>query len=161
MVSHPRENSPLGESKEKARLNPSCVVVSLCVLLSMCGLLQFARTSDTALNESAADRSDRVVSGPWVVCDGFDGPGKGIHVVLVSGDEEYRSEEAFPQLGKILALHHGFKCTVLFNMDPDSGTIDPDNTRNIPGLEALRSADFSQRPWGPPPIWKAKVFDGR
>jgi len=79
---------------------------------------------------------------PWVVYHGFDGPGKGKHVVLVSGDEEYRSEEALPQLGKILAKHHGFRCTVLFAIDPEDGTIDPDNTRNIPGLEALRSADL-------------------
>lgn len=79
---------------------------------------------------------------PWVVYDGFDGPGKGKHIVLVSGDEEYRSEEALPQLGKILAKHHGFKCTVLFAVNPDDGTIDPDNTRNIPGFEALRSADL-------------------
>jgi len=78
----------------------------------------------------------------WVTYDGFDGPGKGKHVVLVSGDEEYRSEEAFPQLGKILAKHHGFKCTVLFAIDPKTGTINPDNTKNIPGLENLRSADL-------------------
>jgi type 1 glutamine amidotransferase len=79
---------------------------------------------------------------PWVVYDGFDGPGRGKHVVLISGDEEYRSEEAFPQLGKILARRHGFKCTVLFAIDPKDGTIDPDNTSNIPGLEALQSADL-------------------
>ena len=42
------------------------------------------------------------------------GPGKGKHVVLVSGDEEYRSEECLPMLGRILADHHGFDCTVLF-----------------------------------------------
>src|SRR5215472_11461233 len=76
---------------------------------------------------------------PWVVYDGFGGPGKGKHIVLVSGDEEYRSEEALPQLGKILAKHHGFKCTVLFAIDPD-GTINP-NVSNIPGLEALKTAD--------------------
>lgn len=79
---------------------------------------------------------------PWVVYEGKDGPGKGIHVVLVSGDEEYRSEEALPQLGKILAVHHGFKCTVLFAVDPDTGEIDPDNQNNIPGLEALKTADL-------------------
>ncbi|MCH2586361.1 MAG: hypothetical protein MK138_16510, partial [Planctomycetes bacterium] len=45
----------------------------------------------------------------WVVYDGCDGPGKGKEIVLISGDEEYRSEEALPQLGKILAKHHGFK----------------------------------------------------
>src|SRR6516162_559989 len=74
---------------------------------------------------------------PWIVYDGFDGLGKGKHIVLVSGDEEYRSEEALPQLGKILAKHHGFKCTVLFAVDPKDGTINP-NVSNIPGLEALR-----------------------
>src|SRR5437016_5034797 len=78
---------------------------------------------------------------PWVVYDGFDGPGKGKHIVLVSGDEEYRSEEALPQLGKILAKHHGFKCTVLFAIDPKDGTINP-SVSNIPGLDALKSADL-------------------
>ena len=46
---------------------------------------------------------------------------------MVSGDEEYRSEEALPQLGKILSEHHGFKCTVLFPIDPKTGEINPDN----------------------------------
>src|SRR5271167_1524841 len=78
---------------------------------------------------------------PWVVYSGGDGPGKGKHIVLVSGDEEYRSEEALPQLGKILAKHHGFKCTVLFAIDPKDGTINP-NVSDIPGLEALRTADL-------------------
>lgn len=78
----------------------------------------------------------------WVVYEGGAGPGKGKHIVLVSGDDEYRSEEALPQLGKILAKHHGFKCTVLFPIDPADGTIKPDFQTNIPGLEALDSADL-------------------
>jgi type 1 glutamine amidotransferase len=77
-----------------------------------------------------------------VVYDGFDGPGKGKHIVLVAGDDEYRSEEALPQLGKILAKHHGFKCTVLFPIDPADGTIKPTHQQNIPGLEALKTADL-------------------
>src|SRR5207248_6727855 len=77
---------------------------------------------------------------PWVVYEGGDGPGKGKHIVLVSGDEEYRSEETLPQLAKILAKHHGFKCTVLFAIDPKDGTINPNQSDNIPGLEALKSA---------------------
>src|SRR6266705_3098604 len=77
-----------------------------------------------------------------VVYQGSDGPGKGKHVVLVSGDEEYRSEETLPQLGKILAKHHGFKCTALFAIDPKDGTINP-NASNIPGLEALKTADLA------------------
>lgn len=78
----------------------------------------------------------------WVVYDGFDGPGKGKHIVLISGDEEYRSEEALPQLGKILAKHHGFKCTVLFAIDPKTGEINPNVNNNIPGLEQLKTADL-------------------
>jgi hypothetical protein len=78
----------------------------------------------------------------WVVFSGREGPGKGKHVVLISGDEEYRSEEALPQLAKILATHHGFTCTMLFAINPDDGTIDPNRNDNIPGLEALDKADL-------------------
>lgn len=78
---------------------------------------------------------------PWVVYEGTDGAGKGKHVVFVSGDEEYRSEEGLPQLAKILAKHHGFKCTVLFAIGKN-GTIDPDTNNNIPNLQALRTADL-------------------
>src|SRR5262249_32086817 len=67
---------------------------------------------------------------------------KGKHIVLISGDEEYRSEEALPQLGKILAKHHGFKCTVLFAIDPKTGEISPNTTNNIPGLDQLKTADL-------------------
>jgi type 1 glutamine amidotransferase len=79
---------------------------------------------------------------PWVVYEGGDGPGHGKHIVLVSGDEEYRSEEALPQLAKILAKHHGFRCTVLFAVDPQTGEINPNHRTNIPGLEALKDADL-------------------
>ncbi len=78
---------------------------------------------------------------PWIVFEGGEGPGNGKHVVLVSGDDEYRSEEALPQLAKILAKHHGFKCTVLFAIDK-TGEIKPDYQENIPGLEALKTADL-------------------
>jgi type 1 glutamine amidotransferase len=83
-----------------------------------------------------------LAADPWVVYQGGEGPGKGKHIVLVSGDEEYRSEEGLPQLGKILAVRHGFTCTALFAVNPADGTIDPNNRRNIPGLEALKSADL-------------------
>jgi type 1 glutamine amidotransferase len=77
-----------------------------------------------------------------VVYEGTKGPGKGKHIVFVSGDEEYRSEEAMPMLAKVLAIRHGFKCTVLFAINPEDGTIDPDNQTNLPGLDVLRSADM-------------------
>jgi len=78
-----------------------------------------------------------------VVYEGKQGPGKGKHIVLVAGDEEYRSEEMLPQLAKILAQHHGFKCTVLFSIDKKDGTINPNQNDNIPGLEALKTADLA------------------
>src|ERR687895_238062 len=80
--------------------------------------------------------SQAMAEDQWVVYEGGDGPGKGKHIVLISGDEEYRSEEGLPQLGKILAKHHGFKCTVLFPINPKTGQIKPDHVSNIPGLEA-------------------------
>lgn len=82
-----------------------------------------------------------VLAADPVVLPGKDGIGKGKHVVLISGDQEYRSKEAIPQLAKILAERHGFKCTVLFTLDKD-GNIDP-NVPNIPGLEALKDADLA------------------
>lgn len=73
---------------------------------------------------------------------GTEGPGVGKHIVFITGDEEYRSEEGMPQLAKILAVHHGFTCTVLFSIHRETGDIDPETLDNIPGLEALDNADL-------------------
>ena len=62
--------------------------------------------------------------------------------MLVSGDEEYRTEESMPMLGKILSQTHGFKCTVLFSFSEDGSYIDPNNQKGLKGLEALDSADL-------------------
>jgi hypothetical protein len=75
-----------------------------------------------------------------ITYEGKVGPGKGKHVVLISGDEEYRSEEGLPMLGKILSQHHGFKCTVLFSVNGD-GVIDPENQKSLTDPAALDSAD--------------------
>ena len=98
---------------------------NLLILISCCLLPQLMRADDR-----------------WLEFPGGDGPGKGKHIVLVSGDHEYRSEEAFPQLGKILSKHLGFRCTVLFPIDPQTGEINPESVTNIPGLEALEDADL-------------------
>lgn len=79
---------------------------------------------------------------PWTVYQGKDGPGKGKHIVFLAGDEEYRSEEGLPMMAKILAVRHGFKCTVLYSINPVDGTIDPLTLTNTPGLEQLASADL-------------------
>jgi len=99
-------------------------------------LLLLTATAGVAV-PSAARADD-----PWVVYSGSHGPGVGKHIVLISGDEEYRSEEALPMLAKILAIRHGFKCTVLFSINPKDGTIDPNNQTNIPGLGSLDTADM-------------------
>lgn len=98
------------------------------------GLILMAATFLFAGRASAED--------PWIVFEGKEGPGHGKHVVFVTGDEEYRSEDSMPQLAKILALHHGFKCTVLFAINKETGEIDPITNDNIPGLEALETADL-------------------
>ncbi|XOV72437.1 MAG: ThuA domain-containing protein [Verrucomicrobiota bacterium] len=81
-------------------------------------------------------------NNPWLHFEGQGGPGKGKHIVLISGDEEYRSEETNPMLAKILSQRHGFDCTVLFSQDPENNYIDPNNQQSMPGLEALKEADL-------------------
>jgi len=73
---------------------------------------------------------------------GGSGPGHGHRIVFLTGDEEYRSEEGLPMLAKILAVRHGFDCTVLFSIDPATGDIDPNCQTNLPGIEALDTADL-------------------
>jgi hypothetical protein len=63
------------------------------------------------------------------------GAGKGKHAVFVVGDQEYRSEESMPAFAKLLAAHHGFRCTVLMPSDPRVSD-------DLPGLEALDKADL-------------------
>lgn len=73
---------------------------------------------------------------------GKDGPGQGKKIVLLSGDEEYRSEETMPMLAKILSQHHGFDCVVLFSWSSDGAYIDPNNQKSLEGLEQLDDADL-------------------
>jgi hypothetical protein len=81
------------------------------------------------------------VAQQWLTYRGSEGPGKGKKIVLVAAEESYRSELSMPLMARILA-RHGFDCTVLFAIDPETGAIDPRVKDNIPGLEALVSADL-------------------
>jgi hypothetical protein len=86
------------------------------------------------------DVSDSSSPAQWLT---FEGKPDMPKIVLVSGDEEYRSEEALPQLAKILSSKHGFNCTVLFAQDPEKpGIVNPNYVKNIPGLENLKTADL-------------------
>lgn len=78
----------------------------------------------------------------WLQFEGKEGPGQGKHIVLISGDDEYRSEEGLPMLAKILSKHHGFNTTVLFAIDPSTNTITPNYPHNIPGMGQLKTADL-------------------
>lgn len=76
-----------------------------------------------------------------VVYPGTSGPAAGKHIVFLAGDHEYRSEETLPALARILAKHYGFRSTVLFTTNRQTGFIEPGSS-NISGLEALRTADL-------------------
>lgn len=62
------------------------------------------------------------------------------HLVFVTGDEEYRSEETMPMLARILHRDHGFTVSVCFALT--DGVIDPNRSDNIEGLEILADADM-------------------
>lgn len=110
-------------------MRPSAAVLYLAFSLAA---LPIMSTPNLAMGQSAS----------WVTYDGGEGPGQDQHVVFVTGDEEYRSEEGMPMLAKILAERHGFKTTVLFAINPETGEIDPDVVTNIPGLGLLEEADL-------------------
>lgn len=114
-------------------------------------------TSETSGNASVGDLDvdgDLAHDAPWLRYPGREGPGKGKHIVLISAEQEYRSEQSMPMMAKILSQHHGFDCTVLFGVNP-SGEVDPTmpvypekgkesefQQHHIPGLEQLASADL-------------------
>ncbi|MFZ5832142.1 MAG: ThuA domain-containing protein [Planctomycetota bacterium] len=57
------------------------------------------------------------------------------HVVFVVGDHEYRSELTMPELAKELESKYGMRTTLCLAQP------DPRNSNEIPGLEALKTAD--------------------
>lgn len=85
-------------------------------------------------------------SPAWLDFEPGAGPGTGLnrkkHIVLIAGDEAYRSEESLPMLARLLAARHGFKTTVLFSTNPETHFVDPDEHQHTKGLEKLRDADL-------------------
>jgi hypothetical protein len=121
----------------------SNIMRSIPSLLCLALIVALGAYSCSPSTSSAEAGENPTPEGPveWVTYLGE--PATGKNIVLISGDEEYRSEEALPQLAKILSTRHGFDCTVLFAQDPaEPGIIDPNYTDNIPGLEALDEADL-------------------
>lgn len=84
--------------------------------------------------------SSLAIASETLVYEGEEGIGKGKHIVFLANDHEYRSEQSCPLMAKLLAKHHGFRCTVLFGLD-EEGYIRPGG-HTVPGLEALDDADL-------------------
>ena len=63
------------------------------------------------------------------------------HIVFVTGDEEYRSEESMPMLARILQRDYGFAVSVTYALNAE-GYIDPNVLDNIEGLKLLEEADM-------------------
>jgi hypothetical protein len=115
---------------------------SSTLVLLIAALALWASTVLTIPGSEAMLHADSTTTEkPWLTFSGAEGPGKGHSIVLIAGDQEYRSEETLPQLARILAHRHGFTCTVLFAIDPANGTINP-TINNIPGLEHLQQAEL-------------------
>ena len=71
-----------------------------------------------------------------VIYEGDSGPGKGKHILFIASDHEYRGEETCPAIARIMAKRYGFKCTVLFAIDPETGYINPNRADVLPGVLA-------------------------
>ncbi len=108
---------------------------ALALLLIVAGVLASPLLKTALAADAAAEQ-------PWVTFAGKEGAGQGKHIVFVTGDDEYHSEEGMPLLARILAERHGFTCTVLFAINNATGAIDPGAKDNIPGLEQLAGADL-------------------
>lgn len=66
---------------------------------------------------------------------------EGPHIVFVTGDEEYRSEESMPMLARILKRELNAKITMCYALD-SLGNIDPNRSDHINNLSSLDSADL-------------------
>lgn len=63
------------------------------------------------------------------------------HIVFVTGDEEYRSEESMPMLASIAKRELNAKVSVCYALD-STGIIDPNRLDHISNLEVLKDADL-------------------
>ena len=116
--------------------------MKLLPLLLVCLLFSWACSPSPTTQEAPVTTTEETPQ--WIHYAGKTGEGVGKELVFISGDEEYRSEEALPMLGKILAEHHGFDVTILFAQHPDTlGIVNPNYLNNIPGMDKLEDADLA------------------
>ncbi len=113
-------------------------------VLLVIAMVATAATLPVAYGQKAASVAADENHDPWLSFPGAKDtklPGSGKKIVLISGDEEYRSEEALPLMADILSKQHGFECVVLFAINPETNSVDPNYQANIPGLHHLDDAD--------------------
>ncbi len=131
-----RRRPPTRSPAQKMRDRPSFVAI-----LAAPPLMKLVLLPTLLLAAFAIARSADSPAPASLTYEGTSGPLHGKHIVFIASDHEYKSEETLPELARILAKHHGAKCTVLFGLDPKTGFISP-GTSNIPGTEALKTADL-------------------
>ncbi len=64
------------------------------------------------------------------------------HIVFVTGDDEYRSEESMPMLAKIVERELQATTSIVYAKD-SSGQIRPSYQQHLEGLESLDTADLA------------------
>ena len=124
-------NGPGRKSKRQRRR--ACLRTSICCvdssqsLCRACSVFRPARPRRTRISSSTKATRARA---------------RGKHIVFLAGDHEYRSEESLPALARIMAKHYGFKCSVFFTTDPQTGFIEPGQLehRRARGAEDRRPA---------------------
>ena len=87
-----------------------------------------------------------VQAGQWVTYDGKEGPGKGKHIVLVSGDEEYRSEEALPMMLVMAQIYEEHVGDLTAALEVNQRIIELDDM-NEQALEALERLYRNTEDW--------------
>lgn len=107
--------------------------------ISFAALMMFSPLL-TSCQEAAVPVPEVEANPHLVTYEGTEGPGVGKHIVFLTGDHEYRSEEILPAMARILAKKYGFKTSVFFTLDQE-GFIEPGSS-HIKGLEALQTADL-------------------
>jgi hypothetical protein len=110
--------------------------------LTIAGSTGGARDANILFDSNVSTKNQETEEELW--CEYRANPqiAKGKRIVLIAGDDEYRSEESMPMLGQILAKHHGFEVTVLFPINPETGLIQPSYQTNIPGMHRIEGADL-------------------
>ena len=104
--------------------------IDLNAFAAIVAILNFALMASVSANE-------------WVEYAGKDGPGAGKHIVLISGDEEYRSEEALPMLAQdpgACDMVFGARCC--FRSTRRTARSIPPTRPTFPGFEKVADADL-------------------